>query len=238
MATKIKLNEIEGFDPSEYLRDIVNADGTQSKYLDVAYRKLWFRLCNPNGKIVKAIQFLDDNKAVVEARIYLDRNDSPENYVSNAFAQRCRDEKDDYGSHYLETAETAAVGRALADAGYGMQFCIEPDTTPADSGVRIPSATPVTIAEPTSRCSGKAVVEDVAEETTPQPSQQSHSQNPSPVMTLNQALNYVIKGGKHNGKTVGQLVVEDPSYFDWMLNKYKGNDPKLKEAVDFVAANR
>ncbi len=135
MAMTTELNMVEGFNPTDYARTITDADGQQSQYLDVQYRKMWFRLRNPNGKIVKKICNFDGNLAVVEARIYLDRNDPPENYVSNAFAQRFIDPANqDYGNRYLESAETAAVGRALADAGYGLQFCLERDPTPVDMG--------------------------------------------------------------------------------------------------------
>ena len=133
--TTTELNKVEGFDPKQYARTIQDANGQESLYLDVQYRKMWFRLCNPTGKIVKKICTFDGNLAVVEARIYLDRNDAPENFVSNAFAQRFVDPNNpEYGTRYLESAETAAVGRALADAGYGLQFCMEPDPTPVDMG--------------------------------------------------------------------------------------------------------
>ena len=79
-----RLSAVEGFDPKQYARTIRDADGQESLYLDVQYRKMWFRLCNPTGKIVKKICTFDGNLAVVEARIYLDRNDAPENFVSNA----------------------------------------------------------------------------------------------------------------------------------------------------------
>ena len=130
-----ELNKIEGFDPMQFARTIQDANGNEELYLDVQYRKMWFRLCNPTGKIVKKIHTFDGNLAVVEARVYLDRNDAPENFVSNAFAQRFVDPSNqEYGNRYLESAETAAVGRALADAGYGLQFCMEPDLTPVDMG--------------------------------------------------------------------------------------------------------
>ncbi len=134
-----ELNKIEGFNPLGYARQITDANGNTSLYLDVQYRKMWFRLANPNGKIVKKICNFDGNLAVVEAKVYLDKNDSEENFVSNAFAQRFADPSNmEYGSRYLESAETAAVGRALADAGYGLQFCAEPNMMIADSPQTFP----------------------------------------------------------------------------------------------------
>ena len=129
-----ELNKVEGSNPLDYAGQITDASDNTSLYLDVQYRKMWFRLANPNGKIVKKICNFDGNLAVVEAKVYLDKNDSEENFVSNAFAQRFADPSNvEYGSRYLESAETAAVGRALADAGYGLQFCAEPDMLLADS---------------------------------------------------------------------------------------------------------
>ena len=134
-----ELNKVEGFNPLDYARQITDANGNTSLYLDVQYRKMWFRLANPNGKIVKKICNFDGNLAVVEAKVYLDKNDSEENFVSNAFAQRFADPSNmEYGSRYLESAETAAVGRALADAGYGLQFCAEPNMMIADSPQTFP----------------------------------------------------------------------------------------------------
>ena len=134
-----ELNKVEGFNPLDYARQITDASGNTSLYLDVQYRKMWFRLANPNGKIVKKICNFDGNLAVVEAKVYLDKNDSEENFVSNAFAQRFADPSNvEYGSRYLESAETAAVGRALADAGYGLQFCAEPDMLLVDSPQTFP----------------------------------------------------------------------------------------------------
>lgn len=117
-----KLNKVEGFDPRKYMRMIREEGGKVTYYLDVAFRKLWFRLKYPEGKVVKKILKLTDQVVIVEAKVYLNRSDAEENFVANAFAQKFFSAEDTFGSKYVELAETAAVGRALTDAGFGLQF--------------------------------------------------------------------------------------------------------------------
>ena len=130
------LNRVEGFDPRRYMR-LIQKEGQAGKYyLDVAYRKLWFRLRYPEGKIVKKILKLTEQVAIVEARVYLDRNDHEDNFISNALAQKYMSADDQFGNKFVELAETAAVGRALSDAGFGLQFAdregdIDPEVTEA-----------------------------------------------------------------------------------------------------------
>lgn len=136
------LNKVEGFDPRRYMR-IIGQEGQAGKYyLDVAFRKLWFRLKYPERKIVKKILKLTDQVAIVEARVYLHRNDSEENFIANALAQKYRTEDGQFGNKFVELAETAAVGRALSDAGFGLQFAdkeedIDPEVTEAPLDAQI-----------------------------------------------------------------------------------------------------
>lgn len=116
------LNRVDGFHPMELARKIGEEGQEEQLYLDVKYRKLWFRLVNPAGKIISRIITFTENMAVVEARIYLDKCDQEDNYVANSFSQKFRSDDPKFGDKFLEMAETAAVGRALSDAGYGVQF--------------------------------------------------------------------------------------------------------------------
>ncbi|MDE7247809.1 MAG: hypothetical protein K2N43_07965, partial [Lachnospiraceae bacterium] len=130
------LNKVEGFDPRKYMRLIPNEGQAAKYYLDVAYRKLWFRLRYPEGKIVKKILKLTEQVAIVEARVYLNRNDDEDNFISNALAQKYMTADGQFGNKFVELAETAAVGRALSDAGFGLQFAdregdIDPEVTEA-----------------------------------------------------------------------------------------------------------
>ena len=139
--TVAALNRVEGFNPMELARTLSKEGQEDQLYLDVKYRKLWFRLVHPLGKIVSSIRSFTENMAIVEARIYLDKCDAEENYIANAFSQRFRTNDPNFGDKFLEMAETAAVGRALSDAGFGLQFADvgeENDPMQVDAGIQIP----------------------------------------------------------------------------------------------------
>lgn len=97
-------------------------------YLPVAGRVEWFRCEHPDGRIVTALD-IDKEKqtAIAAARIFL-RIDS--RLVCIATGTACKSVADETGStdeigkNYIECAETAAVGRALAYAGYSTQCAI------------------------------------------------------------------------------------------------------------------
>lgn len=136
------LNRVDGFHPMELARKIGEEGQEEQLYLDVKYRKLWFRLVNPAGKIISRIITFTENMAVVEARIYLDKCDQEDNYVANSFSQKFRSDDPKFGDKFLEMAETAAVGRALSDAGYGVQFADvgeENDPAQVDAGICRPA---------------------------------------------------------------------------------------------------
>ena len=128
------LNRVEGFNPVELARQIIEEGQEAQLYLDVKYRKLWFRLVYPAGKIISRIINFTDSMAVVEARIYLDKSDEDNNYIANSFSQKFRSQDPKFGDKFLEMAETAAIGRALADAGFGLQFA---DVGEADDSMQV-----------------------------------------------------------------------------------------------------
>ena len=51
------LNRVDGFHPMELARKIGEEGQEEQLYLDVKYRKLWFRLVNPAGKIIADYHF-------------------------------------------------------------------------------------------------------------------------------------------------------------------------------------
>ena len=149
MTAISELNRVDGFDPSKFMRKLTETDEngqpSERMYLEVAYRKLWFRLKHPEGAIRKFIREVNDQFAIMEARVYLDRRDPEESYIANAIVKRYFHPEDKLGDKYLEIAETAAVGRALADAGFGIQFTDSsenPEPGVVDSPVGLPTGMP------------------------------------------------------------------------------------------------
>lgn len=135
-----QLNRVEGFEPKDYLRKEETEEGV-SFYLDTKYRILWYRLMYPHGKVFKIPKVLNRDYATFEVRIYADINDPLENFLANGFASRYKDESNEqFGMNFVETAETAALGRALKDAGFGTQFCdvaLPNDAAKVDAGIQI-----------------------------------------------------------------------------------------------------
>lgn len=190
------LNYVEGFHPLELARKIANEGQEEQLYLDVKYRKLWFRLLHPQGKIASYIVNFTENMALVEARIYLDRNDSPDNYIASSFSQKFRSTDPQFGDKFLETAQTAAIGRALADAGFGLQFADvgeEDDPAQVDAGIPVPQ---------------EYQEQNMQQYSMPQPDTQAsmpaQSIPPAQADTGHSMMNQFYQQAQSSGNTIGQ----------------------------------
>ena len=132
-----KINAVEGFDPEQFAVDYTdNATGEKIKRLPVMAQMAWFRLRHPEGKIAVRVVPAKDC-FVATARVYPSYNDDEGSYLSEATASRgFLPEKPSISPR--EWAQTAAVGIALRNAGFGLQFHIAgdafPDTAPNELG--------------------------------------------------------------------------------------------------------
>jgi len=245
--TTVIVNEVGGFNPMAYARPIPSKIEGQPAglYLDVKHRITWFRLAHLTGKISKSIHKLDDKMAIVECRIYKDANDSPEAYLSNGFGQRYYDDSTPYGTRYLECAETAAIGRALAAAGFNISSVGDVDD---DDRMMVDSAVPTVSGEhdagnPSSKKASPhppASPHPHTSEVMPTPSPSSYTASSSVeeisrIMSIEEAQRIVISfNGKHNGKTLGQVAVDDPSTLEWIMKNYNGKDNILRAGAQIL----
>ena len=229
------INTVDGFNPAEFTRELPNEDGTLSLYLDVKYRMLWFRLHRPNGKIDTEIIHVDEKSAVVSCKLYSDRGDPADQYLAKSCAQRFVSQEK-YGDRYLEIAETAAIGRVLAAAGYGTQFCGATDML---SGIIADAPIDMTTMEDAATAPVEAssrVVHQV------RPAPQVSEEKPVAVnkremttledylngMTLDDAKNVGVDVGRYSGTKLGEIVMSNPKDLDWYVKYYAGKNLALK----------
>ena len=239
------LNKVEGFEPKDYLREEKSEEGV-SFYLDTKYRLLWFRLMYPQGKLVKIPKALNKEYATFEVRVYTDKNDADNDFLANGFASRYKDDANEkFGLNFVESAETAALGRALKDAGFGTQFCdiaLPDDQTIVDAGVHIAFdigdetlPNPDEDGAPAVKKSKEEVTAETEEapkvKTTAKPKEEEKIVLTAdmPVeellkkMTVDFAKEIVIDYGIDKGKTLGKLALERPQGVQYHASKAKNN---------------
>ena len=225
------LNRVEGFNPMELARILTKEGQEDQLYLDVKYRKLWFRLVHPLGKIVSSIRSFTENMAIVEARIYLDKCDAEENYIANAFSQKFRTNNPNFGDKFLEMAETAAVGRALSDAGFGLQFADvgeADDPMQVDAGIQIPGMAAQSLAKGNDTLQGEMpwnmqMQSGVQGNNLPRTDLQT-GQNPQSAMTGNQGMEATAQnqGGQSQPMPQGNANPQSkvPAQSNNMMNQF------------------
>lgn len=208
------LNQVAGFDPTMLLIQL----DTNEYYLPVQARLLWFRLKYPAGRIVKKYLQLDDAAAVVEAQVFPDAE--AKNCIATGIARRVSKNDDIYGERYVECAETAAVGRGLAEAGFGTQFCdIHSDYEDLSDLADAPVSPSQAAAAPKNN----------------RPAAPTEKRSPAASqMTVKEAASVVIPFGNHAGKTLGQLAKETPNELSWYANQYRGANSKLRTGAKIL----
>ena len=118
-ATVAALNHVPGFDPLKFLRRTTSRKtGEDVMRLDLRYKKLWFRLACPTGRLKLNALRITEKMAIFEAKIYRDREDAEplSSYVANCTLDATP------GGLYVEAAQEEALDTALSNAGFGIQF--------------------------------------------------------------------------------------------------------------------
>lgn len=222
------IHKVEGFDPSAFAVDYTDLNTQETrKRLPVMAQIAWFRLVYREGKIAVSVEQKHDY-FVATARVYPSYKDPAECYLAEATASRGPDPSKPSVSP-REWAQTAAVGIALRNAGFGVQFGAAGDdfNSPAanEFGIEF-SPLPVTGQTET----GMKGSEIPASTPAPAPAV-------VPELTLEQKYQQAVLVKcpikKHKDRTLGEVLAMDAEAINWLANRYTG-DPDVIAAAKVI----
>ncbi|MDC7287457.1 hypothetical protein NXH76_06570 [Blautia schinkii] len=231
MLAKIEtIHQVDGFDPTPFAVDYTDlGTGEVRKRLPVMIQMAWFRLKYPEGRIAVQVNSAKDC-FVATARVYPNYKDAADCYLAEATASRgyC-EEKPSVSPR--EWAQTAAVGIALRNAGFGLQFSMagEDFESAAVDELGITAAQPQT----------EAAKKQETSEQKLEPAQEEYTVNESvqkeltPEKKMAQAMSVPCPISKFNGKTLGEVLALDPGAIKWVATKFTGGE-EIKEAARMI----
>lgn len=224
-----KINAVEGFDPSTLAVEYtdLNNGGEKRLRLPVMAQIGWFRLKYPEGRIAVSVAAGKDC-FVATARIYPCYSTPVDQFLAEATASRgWLPDKPSVSPR--EWAQTAAVGIALRNAGFGLQFAAAGDAfdTPAVNELDDilwsgdPADTPVEDS-PSSAPTASAAQAAPA------------SQPREPELTpFEKALRVLCPIAKYKDKTLGEVLQIDPKALYWVASKFTG-DAAVSDAAKLI----
>lgn len=209
-----KINRVEGFDPSPFAVDFTDLEtGEVRKRLPVMIQIAWFRLKYPEGKIAVQTSF-GNNCFIATAKIYPKYTDSVECYLAEATASRSSN-PDRPSISPREWAQTAAIGIALRNAGFGLQFAMAGEASENEF------------------IEDKIETEIFGTPESNQTKQATPEQELTPEEKLKQALKVPCPIGKFLGKSLGEVLTLEPGALKWIATKFTG-DSAVKEAAQTI----
>lgn len=255
------INAVEGFDPEPFAVEYTDLESRETrKRLPVMIQMAWFRLRYPEGKITTKVTNGKDC-FVATARVYPSYKDSDDCYLAEATASRgYLAEKPSVSPR--EWAQTAAVGIALRNAGFGLQFGMAgedfPEVAPDElglmegsAGIQTETGADIAAPEPVPMQTQEAETQ-IPQNVTAMPTSQmqqpvaqvSETQQGTvpqePVQQeltyeerIQQAMSMPCPIKKYAGKTLGDLVVTDPKALNWIVNKFH-DDKGTNEAARLI----
>ena len=206
-----KINAVEGFDPTPLAVEYVDLN-TQEKRsrLPVMAQLAWFRLKYPEGRVAVAVTAAKDC-FVATARVY-------PSYTTRGY------QADKPTVSPREWAQTAAIGIALRNAGFGLQFSAAGDSFDSPAVDELGGIIWSGEDDPQAPLSA-----DMPPATAP-----VAPQSPAePADPLEKAMNTLCPISKYKGRTLGQVLREDPRAILWVATKFTG-DPEISAAAKLI----
>lgn len=225
LAAIERINAVDGFDPSALAVDYSDLGSNETRRrLPVMSQMAWFRLKYPEGRIAVSVTPAKDC-FVASARVYAHYNLPPDQYLAEATASRgYLPDKPTVSPR--EWAQTAAVGIALRNAGFGLQFSAAGDAfdTPAvdELGAITWSTDPVS--EPPTVSTTAPM--SASAPTAPAPSVPELS-------PLEKAMRMPCPITRYKDKTLGDMITADPNALVWIATKFTG-DAEVSAAAKLI----
>ena len=213
-----KINAVDGFNPTPFAMDFTDlGSGETRKRLPVMIQMAWFRMKYPEGKITVQVEPGKDC-FVATARVYPSYKDPVDCYLAEASASR-GEAPDKPSVSPREWAQTAAIGIALRNAGFGLQFAMagEDFEAVAPNELTGASETPAESVTP---------APEVYEVVTAKP-------EPTEEELLEQAMATPCPITKFSGKSLREVLTIDPGALRWLATKYQG-DETIKAAAQRI----
>lgn len=250
-----ELNKVTGFNPLNFIKNT-----KEGPKLDLSYKKLWFRLKRPEGRIKLIALRITEQVAIIEAQVYFDKSNEP---ITTFTAQRNANES----SRYIEEAQHAAIDEALTDAGFGIQFITpnhelsdkitnnieadKPNETKEEKGIDIQNkAEKQNIEEKIINMTEAENFEEINESNTnSQQLQGSQSEDNDKLplytsdmsveeicslMTLDEAKNVIVSEGTCKGWTLSEVADRRPASLKWYINGYTGDNNILRAGAKIM----
>lgn len=233
------IHKVEGFDPSVLAVEYVDLTTQEKrKRLPVMAQLAWFRLKYPEGKIASDV-VAEKDYFVASARVYVSYKDPVDCYLAEATASRKYDPLKPTVSP-REWAQTAAVGIALRNAGFGLQFGAAGDDFESDVPDELGAGKPVVASDaPANVAPAEAPATQtgmpVAPAVQPAPDLEPEVVELTPEQRFEQACAIVSPIKKHNGRTLGDILTMEPRAINWLATKFSG-DETIKAAAEFICA--
>ena len=235
-----EINKVEGFDPTPFAVEYADLkSGETRKRLPVVIRIALFRMKYLQGKIAVQAQPVNGG-FVATARIYPNYKDAPDEFLAEASAFRSP-LLDKPSVSPREWAQTAAVGVALRNAGFGVQFDVAGEDVVETMGDDI-NLTPNTTTETTVPASETVAPGTVSAENSVN-TDEEYTVDPTftdaapKELSLEEMVEEAMKVPcpitKHNGKSLGEVLREDQNAIVWIATKFSG-DEKIKEAAQLI----
>lgn len=216
-----KIHQVQGFDPAAFAVDYTDLNtGEVRKRLPIMPLLAWFRMVYPEGKIAVTATPAKDC-FVATAKVYPSYKDGPDCYIGEGTASRgyCA-EKPSVSPR--EWAQTAAIGIALRNAGFGLQFGMVGEDfsteAPDELGASVGAS-----AEPMQTTA--SAVE--APEPEPEIKELTLEEKATAAMRLPCPIS------KYSGKTLGEVLSLDPGAVKWLADKYN-KDESIKAGATAI----